>query len=141
MCRLLSYGFYFPEKKVLSSGDIHKEATPFPEALFAKCLDPLQPETAYSLLCSYINEAQREAGTDVFTLKKQVELNIYPDSDTHLLSSPTEGINTEKVMLFKKMDFSNNCNSLKQVLDETFEALHQIIRKGTSKKKILYFTG
>lgn len=140
MCRLLSYGFYFPEKKVLSSGDIHKEETPFPEALFAKCLDPLQPETAYSLLCSYINEAQREAGTDVFTLKKQVENAVYTLIQALADASfPTDGINAEKVMLFKKMDLSNDCNSLKRVLDETFEALYQIVRKGTREKEDTIF--
>ena len=140
MCRLLSYRFYFPDKKLLTEQDIHKGDVSFPEALFTRCLDPLHLENARSLIYSYIEAVQKQAGTDVFTLKKQVENAVYTLiqalSDA---SFSTDEINSGKVMLFKRMDLSSDCDSLKQVLEETFCSLEDIVKKGTKERESSLF--
>ena len=87
---------------------------------------------ARNLVYNYLSNAEAQAGMDVFTLKKQVENAIYRLIQTLADASfPTDEINSKKVMYFKKMDMSADCNSLRQVLSETFAELEDIVRKGT----------
>lgn len=136
MCGLLSYGFYFPEKTLLFPEDVHKCELAFPDTSFSNCLDPLRLDDARNLVYNYLSNAEAQAGMDVFTLKKQVENAIYRLIQTLADASfPTDEINSKKVMYFKKMDVSADCNSLRQVLSETFAELEDIVRKGTQERE------
>lgn len=136
MCGLLSYGFYFPKKTLLFPEDVHKCELAFPDASFSKCLDPLCLDNARNLVYNYLNNAEAQAGMDVFTLKKQIENAIYRLIQTLTDASfPTDEINSKKVMYFKKMDMSADCNSLRQVLSEAFAELEDIVRKGTQERE------
>lgn len=42
-------------------------------------------------------------------------------------------------MLFKRMDLSSDCDSLKQVLEETFCSLEDIVKKGTKERESSLF--
>ena len=93
------------------------------------------------LIYSYIEAVQKQAGTDVFTLKKQVENAVYTLiqalSDA---SFSTDEINSGKVMLFKRMDLSSDCDSLKQVLEETFVLWRISLRKELKRGRAVCFT-
>ncbi len=98
--------------------------------------DPLRLDDARNLVYNYLSNAEAQAGMDVFTLKKQVENAIYRLIQTLADASfPTDEINSKKVMYFKKMDMSADCNSLRQVLSETFAELEDIVRKGTQERE------
>ena len=108
----------------------------FPDTSFSNCLDPLRLDDARNLVYNYLSNAEAQAGMDVFTLKKQVENAIYRLIQTLADASfPTDEINSKKVMYFKKMDMSADCNSLRQVLSETFAELEDIVRKGTQERE------
>lgn len=129
MCGLLSYSFYFPEKKILFPEDVHKCDLTFPDAVFAKYLDPLRIADAGKLVIDHLENAAAQAGMDVFTLKKQVENAVYMLIQALTDASfYTDEINAEKIMLFKRMDLSPDFNSLRQILDETFAKLEAIVQ-------------
>lgn len=136
MASLLTYGFYFPDRKILFPEDVHPCDFPFPEALFSEYLDPLRLAKIKDLIIRHIDQAEAQAGMDVFTLKKQMENAIYrliqtlSDASFH-----TEKINADKVMLFKKIDLSADCNSLRQIIHRTFDELESIVQKGTTERE------
>lgn len=136
MCGLLSYSFYFPEKKILFPEDVHKCDLTFPDAVFAKYLDPLRIADAGKLVIDHLENAAAQAGMDVFTLKKQVENAVYMLIQALTDASfYTDEINAEKIMLFKRMDLSPDFNSLRLILDETFARLEAIVQKGTLERE------
>lgn len=136
MCELLSYSFYFPHKKILFPEDVHKCSLAFPDKAFTQCLDPLRLEDASNLIMNHVDNAEAKAGMDVFTLKKQIENAIYTLIQALTDASfYTDEINTNKVMLFKKMDMAPDCNSLREILNEAFEELRIIVQKGTLERE------
>lgn len=136
MYGLLTYGFYFPDNRILFSEDVHPCDLPFPEALFSEYLDPLRLTKIKDLMIRHIGQAEAQACMDVFTLKKQIENAIYALIQTLTDASfYTEKINADKVMLFKKIDLSADCNSLRQIIDRTFDELENIVQKGTSGRE------
>lgn len=136
LTRLLSYRFYFPDKKLLHSGMLSSGSLSFPEKAFHKGLLEENFTHSWQLLLSYLQEAQERVCVDVFTLKKQTEYALYT-----LISALTDAgystakMNADKIRYFKQIDQAPDCDHLSAILDDILAAVKLTLLSGGRERE------